>query len=227
MVSFKTLEIIGYQGELLPHTFLSQQEATDHVAILLPGVGYTVHMPLLYYPMLELVERGADVLRLETMYVKRPDFDRLSPAEKARRVFTDAAAACRAALAQRAYTKVTLVGKSLGTLAMGHLLTTEPALTHAECIWLTPLSWNDTLRSQIHQVKPRSLFVAGTSDPHYHSAFLAEVEAATAGEVVVIEAANHSIEIAGDVMASLQALETVMHAVRRFLSRGQDRPPAV
>jgi predicted alpha/beta-hydrolase family hydrolase len=218
VVSFLDLKITGYRDEPLPHTFLKQEGDTDHLAILIPGVGYTVYMPLLYYSALELVHRGADVLRLETMYVKQPGFDTLSPAEKARWVSADATAACTAALNQRPYQQITLVGKSLGTLAMGTMLTSEPKLTNARAIWLTPLLWNDQLRTQIGRAKPRSLFVVGAADPHYNPVYLAELETATAGESVVIEAANHSLEIKGDTMASLQAVEQVVNAVQIFLS---------
>jgi hypothetical protein len=177
-------------------------------------------MPLLYYPMLELLSIGADVMRVETVYVKRPEFEALSPAEKAHWVSTDATAACRAVLAQRSYQQITLVGKSLGTLAMGHLLTTEAALDNAQTIWLTPLLWHDILRSQIQQVRPRSLFAVGTADPHFDATCLAELEAATEGEKVVIDGGNHSLEIEGDVMASLQAVERVMRAVQSFVGSG-------
>ncbi len=220
MYSFKTVPVSGYGNEPLPHTFLQQEGETQHIAVLLPGVGYTTRMPLLHYPMLELLRIGADVMRVETVYVKQPKFEALSPAEKAHWVFTDAAAACRAALAQRSYQQITLVGKSLGTLAMGHLLTTEAALDKAQAIWLTPLLWHDMLRSQIRQARPRSLFAVGTADPHFNATCLAEVEAATEGEKVVIDGGNHSLEIKGDVMASLQAVEQVMGAVQNFLGNG-------
>ena len=40
--------------------------------------------------------------------------------------------------------------------------------------------------------------MVGTADSHYDPAKLAEVQQATAGEVMVIENADHSLEIAGD-----------------------------
>lgn len=217
MVAFRTLNIVGHRDEPLPHTFLQQETETDHLAILLPGVGYTVHMPLLYYPMQELVERGADVLRVETIYVKQSGFEELSPADRARWVFADAIAACSVALAQRPYAHITLVGKSLGTMTMGYLLTSEARLARARAIWLTPLLWNDVLRSQIRQTSPQSLFVVGSADPHYSPAFLSEVVQATGGESIVIDDANHSLEIKGNVLASIQAIDKVMRAVQHFL----------
>lgn len=217
MFTLETLEIIGYENKPLSHTFLKQKTETQHVAILFPGVGYTVHMPLLYYPMRELLANGADVLQIATVYAKQADYGRLSPTDRLRWVFGDATAACRAALAQRAYGQITLVGKSLGTLAMGFLLTTEKALTHAQAVWLTPLLWNDILRSQIQQAKPRSLFVVGTADPHYNPRGLTDVTAATGGDTVVIDGADHSLELEGDVVASLKAMARVVRALQTFL----------
>jgi predicted alpha/beta-hydrolase family hydrolase len=211
---------MGYRDESVPHTFFQRDGETRHVAILLPGLGYTAYMPLLYYPMRLLLALGADVLRVEYAYNRRADYGALSPAEQARCLFSDAVAACRVALAQRPYQQITLVGKSLGTLAMGYLLTIEDALARAQAIWLTPLLWNDMLRTQIQQTSPRSLFAIGTADPHYNPAYLADLQAATGGQAVVIDGANHSLEIESDVMQSLRALTQVMRAVQAFLGGG-------
>jgi hypothetical protein len=217
MPELERLDVIGYHDESVPHTFFRQEDETDHLAILVPGGRYTAHMPLLYYPMRLLLTLGADALRIEYAYMDRAEYQALPPAERMRWLFTDVTAASRAALAQRPYHQVTLVGKSLGTLAMGHLLTTENALQKAQAIWLTPLLWNDLWRSQVQRARPRSLFASGTADPHYDAAHLAELQAATDGQAVLVEGANHSLEIEGDVMASLQALEQVVQAVQTFL----------
>jgi predicted alpha/beta-hydrolase family hydrolase len=227
MYSPETLSINGYLDQAVPHTFFKQEDETRHLAILLPGAGYTAHMPLLYYPMRLLLEMGADVLRVEYAYMGRAEYEALSPAERVRWVFADVTAACRTGLEQRVYQQVTLVGKSLGTMAMGYLLTTEATLAQAQAIWLTPLLWNDLLRAQIRQAKPRSLFVTGTADPHYSAEHLAELQAATAGEAVVIEGANHSLEISGNLFASLQGMEQVIRALRGFLGSGPLAPGVV
>lgn len=220
MFASETLGITGYREEPLPNTFFRQTAGTHHLAILLPGAGYTATMPLMYYPMRLLLTLGADVLRVEYAYLGRAEYEALSPAERVRWLCTDVTAATRVALARRPYHQLTLVGKSLGTLAMGYLLTTENGLQEAQAIWLTPLLWNERLRSQIQQIKPRSLFASGTADPHYDPSHLAELLAATNGEAVVVEGANHSLEIEGDVVASLKALEQVVRAVQTFLGDG-------
>lgn len=217
MYQFKSLDIAGYRGEQVPNTFLRQDGEAQHIAILFPGMGYTCHMPLLYYPTELLLGKGADVLQVEYTYRRRDDFQSASDEEQTRWFVADVTAALRAALAQRAYTQVTLIGKSLGTLALGHLLSTEEMLREARGVWLTPLLRNERLRAQIKKWAGRSLFVIGTADAHYDANLLSEVEAATGGESLVVDGADHSVEIEGDILASLRALERVVRAVDEFV----------
>jgi len=218
MYSITTLPITGYRAEPVPNTFHRQDGEAHHVAILLPGVAYTCHMPLLYYPTRLLLALGADVLWVEYAYHRRADFQALSEAERERWFITDVTAACQAALAQRPYQQIALIGKSLGTLAMGHLLTEDAELAQARAVWLTPLLRNSRLRTQIQHTHQRSLFVIGTADSHYDPAHLAEMQRATGGQVCVIDGADHSLEIEGDIWRSLQAIEQVMRAIQTFLT---------
>lgn len=217
MISFKSLTILDYHGEPLSNTFMQQEHATQQLAIVLPGQGYTAHMPVLYYPTSLLVNRGADVLCVEYDYYRKPAFGKVSGIERSRWLFADTEAALEAGLAQRAYERIVLVGKSLGTLAMGHLITTDTRLAQSLCIWLTPLVRNATLRQQIAQARPRSLFVIGTADSHYDTAGFAEVVEVTNGHSLVIEGANHSLEIANNILESLRAMEQVVQAMETFL----------
>lgn len=211
-----TLDIAGYGDEPVPHTFLRQEQATQHLAILLPGLNYGCDLPLLYYPARLLLARGADVLRIEYASQRRADF-RSAPATAGAALFADVSAACQAALAQRPYQQLTLVGKSLGTLALGHVLTADARLSSARAVWLTPLLHSDSLRAQITQWGGPSLFVIGTADPYYDAARLAELQAATGGAAVVVEGADHSLELAGEVVQSLAAMTQVIQALQRFL----------
>jgi len=217
MIAFEQLEIYGFLDRTVPHTFLRQEAETDHLALLFPGRGYRATMPLLYYTELLLADQGADVLRLETAYDRIPEFDGLAWGERWAWLTADAEAACEVALAQRPYQRVTLVGKSLGTLIMGHLLVLVPQLATAECIWLTPLVQHDQLRAQIEQAKPRSFFAAGTADRFHDPKLLAELEYVTGGQSVIIEGGVHSLLIPGDVLGSIDALEWIMEGTERFI----------
>jgi hypothetical protein len=217
MYSIKYLDIIGYGDEPVPHTFFQQDEGALHIAIMLPGMGYTSQMPLLYYPGRIMLASGADVLSVEYEYNRREDFLALKGEGRTRWLITDVVNACQTVLGKRPYEEITLIGKSIGTLAMGHLLTTEAKFTKAGAIWLTPLLRNDRLRKRIQQGGQRSLFVIGTADPHYDQSHLDEVRQATKGDSLVIEGADHSLEIEGDLLQSIGAMEKVIRAIQSFL----------
>jgi len=217
MYSSTTLDIRGHHGDAVPNTFFAQDSETHHLAVVFPGLGYTAHMPVLYYPRRLLLERGADVLLVEYDYRGRADFRMPRDPDRDRWFFDDVAAACGTGLGQRPYSGVSLVGKSLGTLAMAYLLTEGTRLPQAQCIWLTPLLREDRLRAQIRQAECRSLFVIGTADGHYDPAYLEEVRLATGGESVTIPDADHSLEIEGDTIGSIRAVEQTVRAMQQVL----------
>ena len=113
-----SLPISGYQDKPVPNTFFRQDGEAQHVAVVLPGIGYTADMPVLYYPATLLREAGADVLQVKYAYTLDPAFQRADDSERLRWLQADVAAAWQAVSEQRPYTRVSLVGKSLGTRAM-------------------------------------------------------------------------------------------------------------
>jgi hypothetical protein len=123
-------------------------------------------------------------------------------------------------LAQRPYQHITLIGKSLGTLAMGYLLATETRLAQSRAIWLTPLLRSSQVRAQIES-GPHGLVVIGTADSHYDHAYLAGLRSKGNCEVIVVEGADHSMEMNGDVWQSLQVIERVTRAIQAFVSSAE------
>jgi hypothetical protein len=217
MATSTTLDVTGYSGEPVPNRLLRPQGAIDRLAVLLPGIAYTLDMPLFYYAQHLLIEQGWDVLRVEYAYSERNAYRSLSDEERARWLFADATAAYRAGIVQRAYQEIMLIGKSLGTLAMGHLLTAERPTLPTRGIWLTPLIGLPVLREQIAEFGGRSLFVIGTADSHYDSEVFKSLCDATHGESVVIDGADHGMDIQGDPVASVRAMERVVEAMARFV----------
>jgi hypothetical protein len=216
MPSITSLEITGYRDAPLANTFFRQEGEARRLAIVLPGIGYTADMPVLYYPRALLLEMGADVLAVRYAYNENPEFSRLSGEERMRWVDADVDAASAAGLAQRPYEEITLVGKSLGTLAMAYLLEANDRLAGADCVWLTPVLADDRLRARIGQRRHHALFVIGTADPYYQPAWLDEVRQATGGDAMVVEGADHSLELAGSVDRSLDVMQQLVRTLRAF-----------
>jgi hypothetical protein len=209
------LEIRPNDTTLVPNTFI-KQESSRHLAIIYPGLGYNTDMPLLYYTTSILSKRGADVLQLRYNYQSEA-FQSLAEKAQYQKVIADSSAAYTTAIKQQSYSQITLVGKSLGTLALGHLLT-QSGLAKTKFIWLTPLFRNESLRNQITSVKHQALFVIGTKDTHYSADVLKEVEDKTGGESLVIENANHSLEAEG-VLESVSIMQQYVSKVSTFIEK--------
>ena len=120
-MKLSSLNVIGYKNQQVPNTFITQPDPTEHLGIVLPGYRHSVDMPDLHYAGRILLDQGADLLRVEYVYYQT---DFISQAENIQDEWlsSDVFTACNAALSYRPYKSITLVGKSLGTIAMGHLL---------------------------------------------------------------------------------------------------------
>ncbi len=219
MPSIESLPIAGYRGEQVPNEFLRQAGRTEHLGALLPGMGYTCDMPLFYYAESLLMDAGADVLRVEYRYSRRADFRDLPEPERLNWLLADVSAAYQAGLGQRSYRNVTLIGKSLGTLALGHLLAQDFPICRSRAVWLTPLLRENGLRDQIRRYAGPSLVAIGTADSHYDRILLDDMRAAPECEMVIVDDADHSLDIPDDTAASVRAVERVIHALRDFLAR--------
>ncbi len=223
-----SLDIPGYGRKRLANTFFGQKGGSFTLAVVFPGVAYTCDMPLLYYPTLLLRQRDADVLQLHPDYAS-PAYRSLPTEERARWRENDAEKGLGAALAQGQYEVLILVGKSIGTLALAHLvgsdLTPKPMT-----IWLTPLLRQPQLVQAAIRFEGPALYIAGSADHTYEAGALARIQEATGAEALVIDGADHSLEIPGDAHGSLRALGEVLQRIDDFLRRhtgssGGQTPP--
>lgn len=155
--------------------------------------------------------------QLECSYGRRQDCSGCSPEEQAQWLIEDAVTAVEGALRRQRYERIWLIGKSLGTITMGHLLTTDERLRDARAVWLTPLLGDVTLREQLLRIRQRSLLVIGTGDRHYDADAVSSMMASNGGEAVIVDGADHGMEIPGQVIESIQVLERVIRGVEAFL----------
>jgi predicted deacylase len=79
------------------------------------------------------------------------------------------------------------------------------------------------LCSRIEQVRPRSLFIIGTADRFYQPEILKHLEDVAQGHSVVIQGANHGLEVPGSIPQSLNALHQIVGAIQEFLIEAASR----
>lgn len=182
--------------------------AVRHVAVVLPGRAYGPELPVLRLPALVFAAAGAEVRT-----VTYPPLPAMDDADGWRQ-FDQQVAATVAEMVAGA-TRVTLIGKSLGTRAMA-LLPEESAGPVTAAVWLTPILGSPAVAAGARAHGWPSLFVYGTADPMHDPAAQAALRAALGAEECAIEGADHSLEIPGDPVASARALVALAEAVAGF-----------
>jgi pimeloyl-ACP methyl ester carboxylesterase len=213
----KHLETRGHHGDVLPLSLWEQPAQTNHLALVFPGFGYHADLPVLYYPALQLYASGADVLRLEYRYNDQPGFLRQSDAALDRTLGEDAAAVLETGLKNQAYTRFTLLGKSLGTLAMAALLDRKPDLSNAACIWLTPVLDNPNLIRQLQRGNNPGLLAIGTADHYYDPEILNPLKARPNLRYLTFPGADHSLEVTGNAIAAVHFMTELLTAIAALI----------
>jgi hypothetical protein len=216
MKTIDHLEIIGYCGLAVPNSIVRTGGKARHLAVVFPGLRYSTSMPGCYYPALAMLAKGADVLNVDYEYAN-PGFQELPPREQSRWIAADASAAVQAARAQGKYESITLIGKSLGTIALGQLLAADPPLPDADFIWLTPVLKSPPVHQAMMSRRHHGLIVIGTADTQYDESLLAEAVQSTGGESLVLPGVDHGLEIPGDALGSIQAVETIVRKINDFI----------
>lgn len=219
MYSLRKLGIMGYETKPVSNSFYKQDADTDQLAVIFPGYMYRCDGPLLYYPTSMLLSSGADVLLVEYTYDLVTEWKSLDSRAHKRWLFADSSAAFQTACKQRSYKRITLVGKSLGTQAMGHVLASEPTTRHARAIWLTPILTDPELREQLTNSVNPSLLIIGSADDYYDGQLLERLRGRGGMEVLVVPEADHVLEAGGGALRSIEILKSVMESVWRFISK--------
>lgn len=171
-------------------------------------------MPLFYYSERLLVDRGWDVLRVQYDYRQMSDSTSLEA--QLERLTVDSKSAVDAGLAQGEYERLVLIGKSVGTIAIAHLL---PSLKVADVwsVWLTPLLTRPDILECVATGSDRSLVVIGSEDFHVDPAVVDGLATDNHCVTLVIDGGEHSLDLPGDAAGSAMSVVTTMNAMDRFL----------
>jgi hypothetical protein len=171
------------------------------------------------------VARSADVVWVEVPYDNAQPFSLLPQEQQERWLCADAAAAMAAALAQRSYLRLTLLGHAMGTVAVAHLLDLDPSVLVSEAIWLSPVVRHCRVREQLKRPDGRSLVIVGTADDEYDRGFIHALSR-SAAQVLIVPDADRYMDVPNDLARSGQALDRIIEVTRRFLWQPADEKEA-
>ncbi len=217
MFEVERLDIKGYSGNKLKNNFYRQLDETRKIALVFPGLAYNSTMPLLHYSVQSILATGINVLTVDYDYSNNPKFLKQSLRNRSDWLTGDVEAALKFVTKEENQKVVCLTGKSLGTLALGHLLETHENLRDAKTIWLTPLIKNPELMEQMLSYMKDAIMVIGTSDSQYDIEIIDRLNANTLLGGIVVDGADHSLEIQGDVTKSLRVLMQIVTIIQQFL----------
>lgn len=211
---------IGFDGQPLRFDISRPDRPGDDLTVLMPGYGYSVEMPIFYYLEQAALEAGSTVLRVLTDYSRSPGFADADDAIRARWLAHDLTVTVDAVRSRRAFGSVTLIGKSMGTLAIAGL---DPATLAGRrsphVVWLTPLLRDPAVLAAIRAVDRPGMVVIGTDDGHYDEALLDDLATLPHLSISVHPGADHSLDIPGDIDGSIATLRAVIADVRSFAFR--------
>lgn len=217
MVKITSLTTPDVKNPMPDNTFFWQEDKTDHLALILPGLNYTCDMPLLYYSAQFLVADGADVLQVKYDYTHNTPEKPVPLHEKVTQLEKDVIDITKVALEQRKYEHLTIIAKSLGTLGVPALIKTGFSAKVKTCVYLTPILKELVSQKELIQSCSKNLFVIGTSDPYYDPGLIRELINPQGDNFMIIDGVNHSLEFPGDPLASLRVLDEVARKLETFL----------
>ncbi|MGV8911702.1 MAG: hypothetical protein ACOH14_03720 [Rhodoglobus sp.] len=169
------------------------------VAVLLPGAGYTVMGPLLYWCAELLAQAGWHVQGVEWTL----DDNALSDPH----AFAGSAVAAAFSEAPPSSRRI-VVAKSFGCFALPWARSND-----ISGIWMTPVLTDERVRQALIEASPADLAIGGGADP----VWLPDTIAATRATVISVPHATHSLAIPGDWRASLEAQHTAFESIAGHL----------
>ena len=194
---------------------------SGRTAILLPGLDYDCGRPLLASMRRVFEALDATVWKIDLPYARRGTFEGVPRGKAIARIAADGGAIARWAMCA-ADGAIWLVGKSIGTIAMGGALEAMPAdAPLAGLVWLTPSPWVLGAAGHAARGAERSIVVIGTRDDACRADLLGPVETAGA-RVAVVDGVDHAFDHAAGAEASVAALDHVADLIARFVDRADE-----
>jgi acetyl esterase/lipase len=215
MPDLMRLPLTTADGRPLAHKFYRHTVEAAGLLVMLPGNLYGPDGALLFYPSVFLGAQGWDTLALT--YGFQSTMSGAGP-ESVAASMTECAAAIEAALKGRSYSRIGLLGKSLGCGIAAQLCLSEQALAGARAGYLTPMLGTSLFDPVFAQTRQPAYLAQGTADSFHDAAALEALRETRPFSLTLVEGADHSLIVRGDLAASIAGLERVTREVIEFLT---------
>ena len=191
--------------ELIP-TLIKQ--GSDTLAVILPGIGYTIDRVTLEYSSELALKLGFDLLKVEYGFqVARKEFN----VEKEFDIIVEETLEIVENALDESYKNIVIIGKSIGTCVQ-NLLNNRIKGYNIENVYISPI--NKTVEMGI---KENSLVITGTKDPLLSKENLEKIKDISGADLVTIKDGNHALNIEKDPIKSLRSQTEVIEFIEGFL----------
>jgi len=211
-ISKKT--VLGYKNISVSYQLFQPEQASGQLAIMFPGRGYTVQGPLFHYSTGVFLNKGFDVLHVNYDYTTE-ESNAMELDEHIKQISIDVNAVMDQVLSTSTYDNYTLIGKSIGTIALSSIVQRNE-FADARVIWLTPLLHLDVVFDQMLSATQPGLSIIGDQDPCYiKDRFdqLATIENMTS---ILMPGTEHSLNYADKPIESIDVLKKVISEISAF-----------
>ena len=214
MAELVSLRLTTADGRPLVHKFYRHPKDAAGLLVIFPGNHYGVDGPLLYYPSKLLGTQGWDTLAVSYGFqtaMREPFADGLES------LVSECVTAITAAIDGRQYSRIGLIGKSLGAGVVAYLCGHRPELAGARAAYLTPALGTPFFDPFFVKTSQPAYLAVGTHDRYYSAEVLERLQAQRPFELALIEGADHSLDISGDLPGSMEAAGRAVAGLVAFI----------
>lgn len=185
--------------DLGPCTAIRHDGSPERYAVLLPGMVYPTRAPVLWFAREAAMALGYSALEVLG-----------EPVDHADKLGWERECAERA-IAEAGSASVVVIGKSLASL-----LAAEISDRSLPAAWLTPPLTEPSMIDALTRVRNPTLLLGGNADPMWEADAIPDNRAL---QVVELPDVDHALQVAGDPVASLEALRQMTDALTGWLQR--------
>jgi hypothetical protein len=221
MYEFIEGQVVRNEFSTIPYTWIRNKQPAKSICIMLPGLGYTTQRPLFHYATGVCLDQNVDVLHINYQFAKNDHFKKLPDSEQDQWMYEDVCAVADEILKDYSYDQVIVLSKSIGAIPMAKEWGRKHFTRAALGIWITPLIKIDEVYQVLLNTEVPSLCIIGDQDHHFVEERITSLENNHLIQTLVVPNTEHSLEVKGDVLETLEAMKEVMKSLEDFITKNK------